>query len=76
MRRAALMLLLSGCSLPDVLSSPTADCDERTAWWPDDDGDGVGEDDEVLFLCDDPGEGWTTTPPTFEETDQADGATD
>lgn len=50
----ALAALASGCNieLPDPRN-----CDERTAWYPDEDGDGVGEPTEVYIGCEAP-EGW------------------
>lgn len=52
-------LLLAGCELPAELRDdpPPRDCAERQAFWPDSDGDGVGEPTAVWIGCDAP-PGW------------------
>lgn len=57
MRTLTILALLSfaACNieLPDARN-----CDDRTAWYPDEDGDGVGEPTEVYIGCEAPEEGW------------------
>lgn len=51
-------LLLLACS-PVELPDP-ANCAPRSAWYPDVDGDGLGEATAVFIGCEAP-EGWVTT---------------
>ena len=60
---------LVGCELDGPFSEPTAPCYERSEWWPDQDGDGEPDSDQVYVTCDDPGEGWTDTPWVDPDTD-------
>lgn len=53
---------LGGCDLAELLGTTEPNCDPRTAYWPDDDGDGVGEAHTVYIGCDPP-DGWVTEPP-------------
>jgi hypothetical protein len=53
---------LAGCELDTPFNTPEPPCDERAAWWPDVDGDGAADSDEVWVTCEDPGEGWTDEP--------------
>jgi hypothetical protein len=56
MNRALWMLLIFGaCDLPDP--PPEDDCKRRTAWYPDEDGDGLGEAGDVYVGCKPP-KGW------------------
>ena len=51
---ACILLTMTACGfeLPDPRN-----CDDRSAWYPDEDGDGVGEPTEVYIGCEAP-EGW------------------
>ena len=48
------ILLLAACNLE---LGPERNCDVRSAYYPDDDGDGVGEPTDVYVGCEAP-EGW------------------
>lgn len=47
---------------------PERNCEVRQAWYPDRDGDGVGEPTEMFIGCDPPGAGWVTNLTTLPET--------
>lgn len=49
------MVLLMGCELLDT--PPTPNCPDRTLYWPDEDGNGLGEPDRTYVGCSPP-EGW------------------
>jgi hypothetical protein len=51
------LLLLSLCGGCNIDLGPARNCDERTAWYPDDDGDGVGEPTAMYLGCEAP-DGW------------------
>jgi hypothetical protein len=53
-----LWTLLLGCDLLPT-PPPTPNCDPRTIYHPDEDGDGLGERDRVYVGCAPP-EGWVT----------------
>ena len=61
-RLPPLMLLLA-CDIDTPFDVAVAPCDARRVWYPDADGDGLGEDGEIYVSCKDPGQGWTETPP-------------
>lgn len=63
------LVALAGCEIEGPFNTPDPPCDERSAWWPDEDGDGEPDTDEVYVTCDDPGEGWTDTPWVSPDTD-------
>lgn len=49
------LLRLLACSALDALEEPVArDCDTRTLWYRDADGDGAGEDTAVRIDCEQP----------------------
>ena len=48
---------ISGCNL--IREQPDRNCDVRTAYYPDDDGDGIGEPTAVYIGCEPPA-GWVT----------------
>ena len=52
MGAACLASLLAGCNIE--LDTTERNCAERTAWWPDEDGDGVGEPTSVYVGCEPP----------------------
>ncbi len=60
MRIVAPLLLVASCDLNtfDDLPEPR-DCETRRAYYPDEDGDGVGEPTTVVFACRAP-EGFVT----------------
>ena len=60
MRLALVCGLLAGCV--GLEPPPTADCKERTAHWPDADGDGIGDPGDVYVGCSPPA-GWVDVPP-------------
>jgi hypothetical protein len=61
----------SGCDrLRELLEPPPANCDERSPYYPDRDGDGVGEPGAVYLGCE-AVPGWTEVPPPAD-TDPAD----
>ncbi len=60
-----LLLLLVGCGLVEL--PPEPNCEDRTAAWPDEDGDGVGDATAVYVGCDVP-EGWVQVPPAGDDT--------
>ncbi len=63
---ALLLLLLAGCKNPFADDDPPRDCATRSAFYPDSDGDGIGEPTAVFVGCTAP-DGWVssvTTPPT------------
>ena len=53
------LLSLLACTLP--LSAPR-NCEQRSMWFPDDDGDGLADGDRVFVGCEAPGPGWVQTP--------------
>jgi len=62
------LIILLGCAAvacdgESPFATPQAPCESRTAWWPDEDGDGEAEPGEVLISCEDPGDGWVDEPP-------------
>jgi hypothetical protein len=59
---AWLLVLLSACELPTLVER---NCEQRTAFYPDEDDDGVGEADRVYIGCDAPA-GWVSVPPRGE----------
>ena len=60
-----LLAALLGCNLlPDPL--PLRDCASRAAWYPDADGDGLGEPTDVYVGCDPP-DGWVGVVATWTE---------
>lgn len=48
------LTLSAGCGIE---FGPPRNCAERTAWYPDEDGDGIGEPTAVYIGCEAP-EGW------------------
>ena len=69
-----LFIMLTGCGLADLLElvddEPTVErnCEERTAWYPDADGDGLGEGSDVYLGCEAP-DGWVTNADDVDDTD-------
>jgi hypothetical protein len=62
---ALLLLLVAGCKNPFADDDPPRDCATRSAFYPDSDGDGVGEPTAVYVGCTAP-DGWVpaaTAPP-------------
>lgn len=51
-----LLVLVAGCNIPEIDGPPVADC-ARAAFYPDADGDGLGETDRVYIGCEAPA-GW------------------
>ena len=47
----ALLPALTGCPTIDDLTPENRDCDTRHAYYPDQDGDGVGSDSAVYIGC-------------------------
>lgn len=41
---------------------PPANCPDRTAYYPDEDGDGIGDEGTVYLACEAPA-GWVEVPP-------------
>ena len=79
-----LLLLLTGCELVDLVQSlndePTVErnCEERSAWYPDADGDGLGEGTDVYVGCEAP-TGWVSNADDVDDADSGSpdsGATD
>lgn len=63
-----------GCNLPEP--PPARNCDSRTAFYPDEDGDGLGEPTAVYLGCEAPA-GWVTILDTrLIDTDTGMGDTD
>lgn len=62
--------LLAGCDAIALLKddSPPRNCETRQAFWPDADGDGVGEPTDVLVGCEAP-DGWVAAPADGTDTD-------
>lgn len=56
------LLLLTGCEVYSFGPEEIRDCDERALYWPDEDGDGVGDAGQVYVGCEPP-EGWVDVPP-------------
>ncbi len=70
MRIQFLLLLLVACELPEIVER---DCDERWAYYPDENGDGLGEPSDVFIGCKAP-DGWVDVlgpPITTYDTDTA-----
>ncbi len=55
----ALFLLLVACGLTQSDNDPP-NCSPRSAFYPDEDGDGLGESSAVFIGCEAP-EGWVAT---------------
>ena len=57
-------LTLAGCDLSALLGDgPTRNCDVREAFWPDEDGDGVGDAGSTVYIgCEAP-DGYVSVPP-------------
>ena len=68
---AMLTLAVSGCDLGILADEPEPECEVRTAFYPDEDGDGVGDAGEIYIGCEAP-EGWVDVPPPSGETDDTD----
>ncbi|NCG22129.1 MAG: hypothetical protein GWP91_24195, partial [Rhodobacterales bacterium] len=49
-----LTILIVGCILPKAAER---DCETRTAYYPDPDGDGIGDRSEIVLACSQP-DGW------------------
>ncbi|MFT4628271.1 MAG: hypothetical protein ACI8PZ_006966 [Myxococcota bacterium] len=60
MRAMVACMLLAACGL--IEPPPEQDCRERTAAWPDEDGDGIGDPGDIYVGCSPPA-GWVTVPP-------------
>ena len=59
-------LISTACTLPEP--PPPRNCDERTAFYPDADGDGLGETTDVYVGCEAP-DGWVTNADDVEDPD-------
>jgi hypothetical protein len=60
-RSVVLLLGLSGCAVLDALEEPgPPNCSPRVAYYPDADGDGIGEPTDMYVGCEAP-DGWATT---------------
>lgn len=71
---AVLMTLtLAGCDLSALLGDgPTRNCGVRQAFWPDEDGDGVGDPGSTVYIgCEAP-EGYVSVPPPDPTPEHAD----
>jgi hypothetical protein len=57
-----LLASLAGCALLDLVTddSPPRDCAVRTPYYPDVNGDGIGEPTDVWLACSKP-DGWVTS---------------
>lgn len=55
-----MLFLLMACTLPELPFAPEQSCADRGAWYPDEDGNGVGEPSSVYIGCSPP-EGWVQT---------------
>ena len=66
-----IVLLLSACSVLSELIPPDPNCPVRTAYYPDENGDGVGDTGVVYLGCEAP-EGWVTVGPGEDEPVDAD----
>jgi hypothetical protein len=65
-------LMAGGCErIQALLEPPVPNCETRTAYYPDPDGDGVGNPGAVYLGCELP-TGWTTVAPPELDTDPAD----
>ncbi len=65
-------LLVGGCErIQALLEPPPPNCETRTAFYPDPDGDGVGNPGAVYLGCEVP-PGWTDVAPPELDTDPAD----
>lgn len=57
------LLGLAGCDILDDLQPRGPECDQRALFWPDADGDGVGDDASEAYVgCEAP-EGFVDVPP-------------
>ena len=62
------LVLLWGC---DIELPPERNCDTRTAYYPDADGNGLGEPTSTYLGCEAP-EGWVTTlDPNYTDPSEA-----
>ena len=57
--------LLTGCDALSLDDSAPRNCQVRQAYWPDANGDGIGEPTDVLVACEAP-DGWVLAPDTGE----------
>ncbi|MCB9683328.1 MAG: hypothetical protein H6733_17820 [Alphaproteobacteria bacterium] len=63
------VVLATGCSFLDPGEPPN--CDPRTAFYPDVDGDGVGDGTDIYLGCEAPA-GWVDVPPAEVDTEVQD----
>ena len=69
---AVLSLTAGGCDrIRELLEPPVPNCEERTPFYPDPDGDGVGNPGAVYLGCELP-PGWSDVEPPVEDTDTVD----
>jgi hypothetical protein len=67
------MLLLFATFACTIELPDDKNCETRTAYYPDADGDGLGEPSTVYVGCEPPDDTWVTTPaPTPDEPDTGD----
>ena len=75
-RFVVIALLAGGCNILDELLGEEPNCSPRKAFYPDDDGDGLGDAGTVYIGCEAP-PGWVEIPPPIDtdtdtDTDPAD----
>ena len=70
-RLVVLALLTSGCNALAELLGDEPNCSPRHAYFPDADGDGVGEPGALYVGCSAP-EGWVDVPPSSRDTADTD----
>lgn len=69
MRISLFFVCLSACSGLRPAESPDGrDCDERSIFFQDTDGDGFGADDHILLACEETA-GWSETGGDCDDTD-------
>lgn len=66
------LVLAPGCKAFEALQGPQDQCERTKVWYPDEDGDGIGDEGAIYIGCDEP-EGWVLTPPIgVDDTDTSD----
>lgn len=65
------LMFLGACSpLNSLLEAGPRDCQQRQAWYPDADGDGLGTSDVVWLTCEQP-DGYVAAPGDCDDSDPA-----
>jgi hypothetical protein len=67
-RFVVITLLAGGCNILDELLGEEPNCSPRKAFYPDDDGDGLGDAGTVYIGCEAP-PGWVEIPPPIDADD-------